>query len=178
MSDLEHTYTPAEAADIYGFAPSLLRRYAAIYESLGGTIAQDKRGGRIYTAELLKHFSAARDRVKTGEKVGDALRTLDLAPAESVRGADSSLDAQRALELFERALSVNEGLQHDVAGLREQVAELQEQVTELAQRRLAPDHETELERTNRYLLGELERRRLEADQQAQRRPWWQWWGQS
>lgn len=174
MSDLEHTYTPAEAAEEYGFAPSLLRRYAAIYESLGGTIAQDKRGGRIYSAELLSHFSAARERVKSGEKVEDALRTLELAPTQHVRGVDNSLDAQRALELFERVLSTNEGLKHEIAELRDQLAELTRRQLEVPPAPTA--REVELERLNGYMLGELERHRLETEGERQRRPWWQLWG--
>ena len=174
MSDLEHTYTPAEAADEYGFAPSLLRRYAAIYESLGGRIPQDKRGGRIYSAELLTHFSGARERVKTGEKVEDALRTLELAPVKHVRGVDNSFDAQRALELFERVLSVNEALEQKVAELQDQVAELTRRQLEAPQAPTA--REAELERLNGYMLGELERRRLEIERERQRRPWWQLWG--
>lgn len=34
----------------------------------------------------------------------------------------------------------------------------------------------ELERMNAYLLGELERRRLEGEGQKSGRQWWQWWG--
>lgn len=127
MSDLERTYTPTEAAEEYGFAPSLLRRYAAIYESLGGTIAHDKRGGRIYSADLLAHFRSARKRVKTGEKVEDALRTLELAPTDHVQDAQTGVDAQQVLTALERVLSSNEALKLEVGELRDQVAELARQ---------------------------------------------------
>lgn len=172
MDDLERTLTPSEAAEEFGFAPSLLRRYAGIYESLGGTIATDKRGGRIYSAELLKHFSAARKRVQQGERVEDALKTLDLAPPDHEQDTYGMVSAEQVLGVLEALRDSNRELRDELSSLRREVAELSLRQLEAPR----DNSETELERTNRYLLGELERRRLEAEQKAQRRPWWQLWG--
>lgn len=128
MEDLERTYSPAEAAEHFDFAPSLLRRYAGIYEATGGTIPHDKRGGRLYSHRLLEHFSAARERVKTGETVEDALLTLDLAPTEAVRDAQAGIDAKHLLDLFERLADANEHIVQEVAELRVQVAQVQRQL--------------------------------------------------
>lgn len=124
MNDLERTYTPAEAAELFNFAPSLLRRYAAIYENAGGTIPHDRRGGRIYNRTMLEHFVQARERVKAGETVEDALRTFDLAPAQAVQDVQKGLDAEQVLSLLERVLASNERLEAEVAALRSEVGAL------------------------------------------------------
>lgn len=126
MNDLERTYTPAEAAEVFGFAPSLLRRYAAIYEAVGGTIPHDRRGGRIYSQQVLKHFVQARERVKAGETVEDALRTFDLAAVEPVTDTQVYLDAKQVLSHLERVLASNERLEVEVAALRARVEQLAE----------------------------------------------------
>ncbi len=100
MDNVERTYTPTEAAEAFGFALSLLRRYAGIYESIGGSIPHDRRGGRIYSHTILEHFSRARERVKGGETVEDALKTIDLAPTNAVVDTQNSLNANEALRLL------------------------------------------------------------------------------
>lgn len=57
--------------------------------------------------------------------------------------------------------------------LRQTVADLR---TQIAAAPLDRRKERELEQTNRYLLGELERRRLEAEAVEKARPWWRLWG--
>lgn len=172
MDDLERTYTPAEATELIAFAPSLLRRYAAIYEAIGGSIPHDRRGGRIYSGVLLEHFSQARERVRAGETVEDALRTLDLAPTKGVTDVQTTLDAKDLLSLLERLADANEQLAQEVVGLRAEVAEVQR-----AQLEPPTKDRSELEETRRmntYLLGELERRAAVAA--PSRRPWWLFWG--
>jgi hypothetical protein len=144
MDDLEHTYTPAEAAEAFDFAPSLLRRYAAIYENAGGTIPHDRRGGRVYSRTMLEHFAQAREQVKAGETVEDALRTFDLAPAKAAPDAQTTLDAKQVLSQLERLADANE--QH-VEGLRvigtrlEALDRLEAEVAALRAERVLPDTE-------------------------------------
>ncbi len=38
------------------------------------------------------------------------------------------------------------------------------------------EEEERLKQMNQHLLGELQRRRLEAEAEKERRPWWRWWG--
>lgn len=174
MDDLERTYTPSEASTEFAFAPSLLRRYAAIYEGLGGTIPHDKRGGRLYSRTMLEHFTQARERVKAGETVEDALRTLDLAPQSAVSNVQSETDAKGVLSLLERVLETNEHLTREVVELRAAVREVRQR-----QLQSPRDQNTELEeqrRLNNYLLGELQRRRIEAEKVGTgKRAWWQVW---
>ncbi len=131
MDDLERTYSPAEASEDFNFAPSLLRRYAAIYQKAGGTIPHDKRGGRVYSQRLLEHFSAARERVKAGETVEDALRTFDLAPTEAVTDVQNNADAKQVLSLMGRLADANELLMTQQGQLVQEIAELRGQVAQI-----------------------------------------------
>ncbi len=160
MDDLERTYSPAEAAEAFSFAPSLLRRYAAIYEAVGGFIPHDRRGGRLYSESVLRHFTQARERVKAGETVGDALRTFDLAAAEAVPDAQTQLDAKQVLSHLERVLASNERLEAEVAALRECIEQL-------ADRQILPPGVND-ERIDRALEVEMQANQAPATPSADR----------
>ena len=115
--------SPADAQEQYNLTGSLLRRYALVYEGLGGDIPRDKRGGRLYTRELLEHFQEAAERVASGATVEDALKTLNVseklsAQAEMLSGTASGGEA---LEVLRQVLSAQETLVSEVQGLREEL---------------------------------------------------------
>ena len=118
--------SPSDAQEQYDLSPSLLRRYALIFEEeLGGTINRDKRGGRLYTPELLEHFKQATERVAMGETVADALRTLH--PSETLAAQEESLSetalSGEVLEVLRQVLSTQETLVSEVRGFREELRE-------------------------------------------------------
>ena len=115
--------SPSDAQEQYDLTGSLLRRYALIYENLGGSIPRDKRGGRMYTREVLEHFVEASQRVQDGATVEDALKTLTADPGELVAPEAAPALGGEALKVLKHLLSTQEALLEEVKELRSELTE-------------------------------------------------------
>lgn len=111
--------SPSDAQEQYDLTGSLLRRYALTFEQLGGNIPRDKRGGRMYTREVLEHFVEATARVQDGATVEDALRVLTADAGELVTH-EPAPDGGAALEVLRQVLSTQKELLEQVKGIREE----------------------------------------------------------
>ena len=136
-----------------GLSGSMMRRHVATYEEVFGALPRDERNGRYYDEETAERLEAALDASRTGKALSVKAALLALREGvqlESVtppeRGATLEAIVAALGELSER-LEVIEGF--------------------LSER-------DDLERRNRHLLAELERRDG-LEQRAKRRPWWRWW---
>lgn len=168
MTDAETYQTPKLVAHQLKVSASGLRRLAAIYEAVYGPLPKDALGGRMWTSEAVARLSSA----KALHEVG-AVRSV----REALERPDGLLSGE-IVDLPER---------HDPVVLLERVlselVELRQEVAQLKATRELPEasgmdtrRAEEAERMNRYLLGELERRRLEAEEaRHDRQRWWQFW---
>jgi DNA-binding transcriptional MerR regulator len=157
MSDGQMFLLPADAAEQLELSPSTLRRYAAAYEDVHEALPRDRQGRRLWTPEALDRLSAAKELLESG----------------AVNSIKAGLErAQHPTDLPER---VQLGRDELLAALVAEVQALREEVGELRQKQLEP---SETQRMNAYLLGELERRRLEDKVKKERRAWWRFWQRS
>ena len=62
------------AAEKIKFSTALLRSYGKVYESLGGRLAHDSQGMKIYGDELLEIFQQVREQVHEGHPIQDAMK--------------------------------------------------------------------------------------------------------
>ena len=122
MNEPIELLSPSDAQEQYDLTGSLLRRYALIYEGLGGTIHRDKRGGRMYTRDVLEHFVEASVRVQEGATVEDALKTLTADAGELVTQGEP-VQSGEALEVLKQVLSTQKELLEEVRGLRSELKE-------------------------------------------------------
>lgn len=152
---------PKLVSDQLGVSPSGLRRLAGIYEAVYGDLPKDAMGGRLWEPQAVARLKAAKALVEAGrvKSIREALERPENSVTNELETLPRKVDASEAL------MSVLEEIQT----LKEQVAALQERQLEPPREQTAELEETR--RLNAYLLGELERRRLEGEQ-APRRGWW------
>lgn len=62
------------AANKINFSTPLLRSYGKVYESLGGRLAHDSQGIKIYGDDLLETFKQVREQVHEGHPIQDAMK--------------------------------------------------------------------------------------------------------
>ena len=104
MTDEQGDLSPRDAARLYDFSESLLRRYAAFYEQYGGRLERDTRGGRLYSHELMRLFADVKQRVReSNETVEQAMKTVTVGTELQAPEATSpALSNSEALELLRR----------------------------------------------------------------------------
>jgi hypothetical protein len=175
MLSEEMPFTPPEAARQISFSDSLLRRYALIYESIGGHIPTDNRGGRLYPPVILKTFADVREHVKAGEKVKDAMLTVT-AGEQMDLPTETGLQAgaNDALALLRQLVEENKRLNERVAALEDKLDKALPTPPESSQAeyivRLEQLH-AEANKRAQYAMDELKRRDMAP---APRRSWWPW----
>lgn len=182
MSEAEVYISAAEAASRLAVSGTGLRRLADIYAEVHGPLERDhKTNNRLWTLTVVERLEEARTLMRSGRaaSVKDAL----VAVAEGVEAPVGALSTPArglaqgaALEMLAQRF---EALERDNREMRGQLQEVLELNRALARYLEAPrdtsNSEPELARINAYLLGELERRRLEDETKKRRRPWWRFW---
>lgn len=169
------------AAERLGVSASGLRRLGAIYAQVHGELPREQRTEkRIWTSEVVERLGQARALVEA-----ERYRSIK----EALEALDKGIDIDVATEL---AVPVQVPLPEALGVLLEEIRSLQErleavdrleaEVRALRRQLEAPKatsgSEPELARMNAYLLGELERRRLEDEAKTERRSWWRFWQRS
>ena len=185
--------TPGQAAEAMGVSDVTLRRYARAYERIFDDLKLDQ-GGRLFSGQVLDRLTAAKRMQESGQAV--SLEQALLMLREGVEAPVPAKVESDSLDLSEEARGTLAAILRDELRtiIREEVAaaveRLQEQNRVLHEEimALAPSKEdtkaayveemeevhADLERRNRYLIGELERR--DAEVVKVKRPWWKWWG--
>lgn len=172
MEDAQTVYTPGEAARLLGVTTQTLRRYAEDYGEVFEPVVQQGRQrafdsvfvARMHQAQVMQQANKAQSIRAALELVRDGTTSAELSEHPTQPPFEQAvLEQLRALGEM-------------VVQLSEDNKALRVQVKQLEAPREGSNSEPETARMNRYLLGELERRRAEADQRQQRRPWWQFWG--
>lgn len=171
MDDVQTVYTPGEAARILGVTTQSLRRYADDYGAVFEPVVQrgkqrefdDTFIARLRQAQVLQQANKVPSILVGLERLRDGIATGEVAehPTPQTPFEQAVLEQLRALG--EMVVQLSE----DNKVLRAQVRQLETS---------RESNETETARMNKYLLGELERHRVEAEQKTQRRSWWQVWG--
>lgn len=160
-----------EVAARLGITPAGLRRLADIYGEVYEPLQRDTHynNRRLWTLVAVERLEAARALVQA-----DRARSIKAA----LLMLQSSMETpQEALALPSKEVSKDPVL----LALLEHVQRLESRM-EAMQRQLeapkADDRTAELARMNAYLLGELERRRLEDETARRPGPWWHFWERS
>lgn len=193
MADNLETYTvtfysASDSAQRLGVSINMLRRYAKALEGIQGegVIKIDPQRGRLYTRAQVETLIAAREYVlaEPGTSVENAMRAA-LGLADVVVKAPTPPPSERALQAaVEAAMRV--ALTEAVRPLEEKIGSLEGQIGRLTRQFDKPKphrvsvipvdtYREDLERINRELLEELERRHLENEPKESLRPWWRFW---
>ncbi len=183
MSEADVYISAAEAASRLAVSGTGLRRLADIYAEVHGPLERDhKTNNRLWTLTVVERLEEARTLMRSGRaaSVKDALVAV-AGGVEAPVGALSTparglAQGGAALEMLAQRF---EALERDNREMRRLLQEVLELNRALARQLEAPKDtsksEPELARMNAYLLGELERRRLEDETKKRRRPWWRFW---
>lgn len=160
-----YTGSAQEVATALGVTTAGLRRIADIYDTVYPPLKRDERQNnrRLWTRASI-------------DRLGQARRLVQAEKARSIKAALESVKTGDATPSEDALASPHPPSQDAVLlAVLEHVQRLEARIETMQRQLEAPKSaETELERTNRYLLGELQRRRTEAE--APRRAWWQLWG--
>jgi chromosome segregation ATPase len=188
---------PGEVAKRLGIGTAMLRKHAAVYEELFGSLPKTEGEGRSYPIEVVERLEQALEayRHKQAASVRAALEAI--ARGELTLEVHAGRDPepiQLLLEEFRRVRETVERLEVESRAIREENALLREQlktltppadsktayVAEMEVIHTEKDLEEErrrvreLNRRIEYLHQELERR--EKATQPAKRPWWKVWG--
>lgn len=161
-----------EVAARLGITPAGLRRLADIYGEVYEPLQRDTyyNNRRLWTLEAVERLEAARALVQA-----DRARSIKAALLMLQSGVETPQDA---LALSSKEVSKDPLL----LAVLEHVQRLESRMEAMQRQLQAPKEDrnptAELERMNAYLLGELERRRLENEAKKEPRPWWRFWGRS
>lgn len=172
--DARSIYTPGQAAQLLGVTTQTLRRYAEDYAEVFEPVVQQGRQ-RVFDDVFVARLNQAQ-----------AMQQANMVPSIRV-GLERVRDGVLADELIEGTAQppFEQVVLEQLRALAEMVRQLGEEnrtLTDRLKQIEAPSEnvgrEAELEQMNRYLLGELERRRLEGEQRVPQRPWWRLWGRT
>lgn len=167
-----------DAAEKLGVSASGLRRLGAIYAQVHGELPRERRTEkRIWTSQVVERLGQARALVEAERyrSIKEALEALD-------KGVDIDVATELATPVREPTPEALGVLLQEIRSLQdrlEAVERLEAEVRALRRQLEAPKDtsgsEPELARMNAYLLGELERRRLEGEREKRSKPWWRFW---
>lgn len=162
---------PKEVADRLGVSSSGLRRLASLYEGLYGPLPRDSSDSRIWPTEAVERLKAARAVVAQGraKSIQDALQAVESGDRTA---SDSLAPRPPQGEALAALVSEMQAMRRELAELRAESAAMRRQ---LEAPKDTSGSEPELARMNAYLLGELERRRLEGEGEKRIKPWWRFW---
>lgn len=155
-----------EVAQRLGITPAGLRRLADIYGEVYEPLQRDTHynNRRLWTLDAVERLEAARALVKA-----DRARSIKAA---LVMLKDGSEPSQDAMVLLSKEVSKDPLL----LAVLDHVQRLEARMEAMQRQLEAPSPQVgeaeELRRMNQYLLGELERRRLEEEKREKPQPWW------
>ena len=196
---------PKDAAERLGVSASGLRRLATLYEGLYGALPRDSSDSRVWPLSAVERLVTARVLIAQGraKSVQDALQATE--PGSATVPLDALSTRQPSGEAFEAMVNELRALRAEIAEMRQEQAimhrqleapkegvEVNPQLQEILElnRALGLHLETpkddsrerelaaqvaDLEQRNRAMLGELERRRVEGEQEQTTAPWWRRW---
>ncbi len=181
MEPISTIYTPGEAAKILGVTTQSLRRYSVDYGKVFDDVPSHAKQ-RVFSDVIVERLKAAQVLQQRGvvSSIKSGLvrvRDGNIEPGEVNVAATTPFETA-TLERLERLEQMLRQLHTENGVLRDQIAAGQEtrQLEALTGAPEASRRAEEAERMNQYLLGELERRRLEGEEQVKQRPWWRRWG--
>jgi hypothetical protein len=167
-----------DAAEKLGVSASGLRRLGTIYAQVHGELPRERRTEkRIWTSQVVERLGQARALVEAERyrSIKEALKALD-------KGVDMDVATELATPVQEPTPEALGVLLQEIRSLQdrlEAVDRLEAEVQALRRQLEVPkdttDSEPGLARMNAYLLGELERRRLEDETKKKQRAWWRFW---
>lgn len=170
--DLEAVFmgSAEEVAALLSVTPAGLRRLADIYDQVYPPIRRDPQQGRrrLWTFAAIARLRDARRLVQDGD-----VRSIKIA-LERARDGDARA-TQEGLALPSKGATQDALLLRLVEHVESLEARLEAMQRQLEAPRTDSSELSEQRKMNAYLLGELERRRLENEQRVQHRPWWQVW---
>ena len=119
------------AAHKIDFSTPLLRSYGKVYESLGGRLAHDSQGIKIYGDDLLETFKLVREQVHEGHPIQDAMRLAfesDKSKSKSKTKTRSKTSTKEAQPVDKKKLSQllqsNAVLSEEIQDLRRELKHL------------------------------------------------------
>jgi transposase-like protein len=167
--------SPTQAAQALGVSEATLRRWAKLYEEHFGPIATLEQGpgrpGRTYSDQALNQMQAARElldqqRAATLEQAFRLLSEADGVP-EAIQPLAPNPQDILVLEV--------QSLRQQLAMQQAMLEELHTKLDSVTKMLEPPKADTaDLERRNRYLMGELVRRDKEKAEAVKRPWWWRW----
>lgn len=180
-----------DAAERLGVSASGLRRLGSIYSQVHGELPRERNTEkRIWTSEVIERLAQARALVEAERyrSIKEALEALDRGVADVVvelapqvqpplpEALEVLLDEIKTLNARLAAYEQLEARLASVERLEEEVRAMRQQLE--APKRIAVidnSQADELRWMNGYLLGELERRRLEGERNQKKYQWWKFW---
>jgi DNA-binding transcriptional MerR regulator len=173
MESSGRVYTPGQAAQVLGVTTQTLRRYAEDYGEVFEPVIQHGRQ-RVFDDAFVARLQQAQamQQANTAPSIRVALELVrdGLPLSEVITRPEQPPFEQAVLERLN-------ALAEMVTQLGEENRVLNRRLNELEPPKADIDPGAELEeqrRLNQYLLGELERRRLETER-SPARPWWRFW---
>lgn len=170
--EVEFTGSSEEIAARLGVTTAGLRRLADIYDTVHTPIRRDAKHNkrRVWTYEAIGRLERARRLVQE-----DRAKSIKAALEIARDGTETPRNALGKLPQGQMQDSLLLALLEHILRLEERVEQMHHQ---LEQPKGRTTRETELERMNTYLLGELERRRLVGERlyvTKNSKPWWKFW---
>ena len=115
------------AANKINFSTPLLRSYSKVYESLGGRLAHDSQGIKIYGDDLLEVFKQVREQVHEGHPIQDAMSLAFEAEKGKSKTKTRSKQAQPIdKKKLSQLLKNNTVLSEEIEDLRRELKHLKE----------------------------------------------------
>lgn len=115
------------AANKINFSTPLLRSYSKVYESLGGRLAHDSQGLKIYGDDLLEIFKQVREQVHEGHPIQDAMSLAFEADKSKSKTKTRSKQAQPLdKKKLSQLLKNNTVLSEEIEDLRRELKHLKE----------------------------------------------------
>ena len=115
------------AANKINFSTPLLRSYSKVYESLGGRLAHDSQGVKIYGDDLLEIFKQVRDQVHEGHPIQEAMSVA----FEADKGKSKTKTRSKQVQPLDKKklsqlLKNNTVLSEEIEDLRRELKHLRE----------------------------------------------------
>lgn len=113
------------AANKINFSTPLLRSYSKVYESLGGRLAHDSQGIKIYGDDLLEVFKQVREQVHEGHPIQDAMSLAFEADKSKNKSKKTTKQAQPIdKKKLSQLLQSNTVLSEEIEDLRRELKHL------------------------------------------------------
>jgi DNA-binding transcriptional MerR regulator len=175
MTQPTRVFSPGEAASTLGVTTQSLRRYAQYYGEVFDEVPQHA-GQRVFTEEIVERLAAAQalQQANKAPSIKAALELVRNGASEALERLEQPSFEAAVLDRLEQLTAAVARLQEGNRALAEQLRALEPPKDEPDRLAVLEEANADLERRNRYLMTELERRRLELEK-PRRPPRWQFW---